>query len=210
MSGHIGALGSSFTERAAPPGELVEHGFGGTGAAVRVLGLAGGIEMRPHSVETDGIPNGDGVQLGEHLTEMLDGAEPSRDSTIRDESDGFGPPFFGVPIDGAFEWSREAMVVLRSDDYEGVRFCQTLGHGTYAWGSRAGENVGQAGLSQVNNINCQVSTLPGLRGEPARYGRSKAALAGAADDDSQVQGIVVHLPPMVELQVHLKSRDLRK
>jgi hypothetical protein len=169
------------------------------------LGWPAAFEMRPCSVEADRVPNSDRMQFGEHLTEMLDGTQPSRDAAVGNESDRFASPFFGMPIDDAFERRRETMVVLRRYHHESVRLGQALGYGSHFRAWVAAEDVGQPSLGEIDRVDGEVIALRGLRGKPIRECGSKAALAGASDNDRQVEGIVGHLLPMVELQVHLKS-----
>jgi hypothetical protein len=52
-----------------------------------LAGFAALVELVPDHGEAHRIAHGDGLQLGEHLTELLDGSQPAADPAVRHEPD---------------------------------------------------------------------------------------------------------------------------
>jgi hypothetical protein len=87
----------------ALPRELVEHGFGRSLVAARVLRPALGVELHPGAVEADRIADGDGVQFREYLTKLRHRPQPSTHPAVGHKPDRLGPPLIEMPIDGVFQ-----------------------------------------------------------------------------------------------------------
>ena len=96
----------------------------------------------------------------------------------------------------AFFEGRETVVVFGRYHHESIRLGYTMGHGTRV----------ESGLGEIDDVDAQVLAQGNFGGEPGRHGRSKAALAGATNDDGQRDGVASHLLPIGKTSGNLKSR----
>jgi len=113
-------------EADGPPVEATKHCVHGALEAIGIAERAGGVELLPGAGEGDAVANGDSVEFSEDEAKLLYSAKTSRDSAIGDEGDGFSVPLGAVGIDQGFQRGGVAVIVLRSDDDEGVAGGETL------------------------------------------------------------------------------------
>src|SRR5579859_456052 len=97
--GGIRTNASALFQRLPPPGKLIEHCAGHFLVALRIPQLAGFIEKFPDGGKTHGIANGNRVQLGKNLSQLLYRAESAGASSVGNKGHGPAAPFLRIPID---------------------------------------------------------------------------------------------------------------
>jgi len=115
-----------------PPVKTSQHSVHGALEAFWIAERAAGVELFPGTGKGDAVAHGDGVELGEDETELLDCAETTGDSAIGDEGHGLGVPFLAVGVDEGFERRGVSVVVLGCDDDEGIARGEALFEGQAA------------------------------------------------------------------------------
>src|SRR5215470_4182799 len=133
-SGDIRAGRPALTQRVRPPGQLVEQHLRGAVHAFGVTGLAILVELLMRQVKADGLPDGDGVQLGEDRAQVFYGAQAAGETAVGDEPDGFGVPFRMHRVDGQLERGGVAVVVLGGDHHERIGGADAGGKRTHVGG----------------------------------------------------------------------------
>src|SRR5690606_22748321 len=177
---------AGVAQRPGPPDQLVEHPGHRLGRPLGVAGPSVVVEGLPEVGEADRLPHGRGVQLGEDGPQVLDGPEAAGDAAVADEPHGLAPPRGVEQVDGLLQARRVRVVVLGGDDEVGVGPVHPLGERLHLGTRRRGQHGGQPVLGEVDHVDEHVVAAAGLGRRPPGDDVAAPALAGAADDDGEV------------------------
>ncbi len=153
--------------------------------ADRVLGPIVAAEAVPGRVEADGVADSRGVELGEHLAEVLDRAQPAGEPAVGDEGDRLAAPLLVGQVDGLLQRGRSAVVVLRRDDHEGVSPVESRPVGDEVLIRAGWDHCRQGLLGQVDEVCVEVGALGEHGHEPVGHGAAAATFPRAAHDDGE-------------------------
>ena len=97
--GRIRTNASALFQRLPPPGKLIEHCACHFLVALGFLSWPVSLKSSQAPAKTHGIANGNRVQLGKDLSQLLYRAESTRVSSVGNKGHGPAAPFLRIPID---------------------------------------------------------------------------------------------------------------